>query len=269
MKNAIQMILRHGFSTKDKVSQLSGRGVGLAAVHAKITEMKGSINIDTNDANGINVEISIPTNLNTVHALLVNCDDSKVAISNRGVDEILYAGAGNIVSVSGKYYFEHSQQRYPVFDLQFMLEKKRKYNKPLNNNVTLLVNDNVANKYAITIDKIHETRDIITKPISELIPNVSGLLGTTILGDGTITTVVDIVELLKHAVSLEDKNIPILHAKVKEAHRHYALVVEDSISIRKSLTRFMQDLGFAVITAKRRSRSTQSSPEKKSLNSVN
>ncbi len=248
-ENAIQMILRHGFSTKDKVSQLSGRGVGLAAVHAKITEMKGAINIDTNEVNGINVEISIPTNLNSVHALLVNCDDSKVAISNRGIDEILYAGAGNIVSVSGQNYFEYMQQRYPAFDLRFMLEKTE-HNKPLNNKVTLLVNDNIANKYAITIDKIHETRDIITKPISELIPNVSGLLGTTILGDGTITTVVDIVELLKHAGSLEDKNIPRLHAKEKETHRHYALVVEDSVSIRKSLARFIQDLGFAVITAK-------------------
>lgn len=248
-ENAIQMILRHGFSTKDNVSQISGRGVGLAAVHAKITEMKGSINIDTNEVNGINVEISIPTNLNTVHALLVSCDDSKVAISNRGIDEILYAGAGNIVSVSGKYYFEYIQQRYPVFDLRFMLEKTEQ-NKPSNNKVTLLVNDNVANKYAITIDKIHETRDIITKPINELIPNISGLLGTTILGDGTITTVVDIVELLNHAGSLEDKSTPSLDVKDRETHRHYALVVEDSISIRKSLAMFMQDLGFTVITAK-------------------
>ncbi len=248
-ENAIRMILRHGFSTKDKVSQLSGRGVGLAAVHAKITEMKGAISIDTNELNGINVEISIPTNLNSVHALLVNCDDSKLAISNRGVDEILYAGAGNIVSVSGQYYFEYMQQRYPVFDLRFMLEKTEN-NKPLNNKVTLLVNDSVGNKYAITIDKIYETRDILTKPISELIPNIWGLLGATILGDGTITTVIDIVELLKHTRSLENKNIHRLHAKEKEIHRPYALVVEDSISSRKSLAQFMQGLGFTVNTAK-------------------
>ena len=247
-ENAIQMILRHGFSTKDKVSQLSGRGVGLAAVHTKIMEMKGTINIDTSDANGLNVEISIPTNLNSVHALFVNCGDTKVAISNRGIDEILYAGAGKIVSVSGKSYFEYMQQRFPVYDLRFMLELS-KNNTPLNNKVTLLVSDGVSNKYAVTIDKIHDTRDIITKPINEFIPSVSGLLGTTILADGSITTVIDMVELLKHANTLENKNIPNIPVIEQDLHLPYALVVEDSISTRKALAQFMQDLGFTAITA--------------------
>ena len=248
-ENAIQMILRHGFSTKEKVSQLSGRGVGLAAVNEKIIEMKGAINIDASDANGINIGFSIPTNLNSVHALLIKCENTKVAISNRGVVEILHSGAGQIVSVSGQYYLEYLQHRYPVYDLRFMLEISQ-YNKPLNNKVTLIVNDDIGDNYAITIDKIYETRDIITKPISELVPNVSGLLGTTILGDGAITTVIDIVELIKHARDLENKITTSIKVKEQEPSKQYALVVEDSISVRKELAHFMQDLGFAVITAK-------------------
>ncbi len=248
-EHAIQMILRHGFSTKDKISQLSGRGVGLAAVHTKVMDMKGSINIDVNDATGINVEITVPTNMNSVHALLVNSAGIKVAISNRGVDEILYSGAGEIVSVSGENYFEYMQQRYPVYDLRFMLELS-KYNNPTDNNVTLITNDDAGNKYAVTIDKIYDTRDIITKPISELIPNVSGLLGTTILGDGSITNVIDIVGLLNHAKSLGNESAPIIQSKEQEDYRQHALVVEDSISTRKALAQFMQDLGFEVETAK-------------------
>ena len=248
-EDAIQMILRHGFSTQDKASQFSGRGVGLAAVHEKVKEMKGAIAIDSKEGNGVNVGISVPTNLNSLHALLVSCDDLKIAISNRGVEEILYSSAGNIISVSGKYYLEYMQQRYPVFDLGFMLERSQ-HNQPLNSNVVLLVKENANKTYAVTIDKIYDTRDIIAKPISELVPNDSGLLGTTILGDGTITAVIDIVELLKHARLLESKVNTNVQIEENETSPPLALVVDDSISSRQSLAQLMQEFGFSVKTAK-------------------
>ena len=247
--DAIQMILRHGFSTQDKASQFSGRGVGLAAVHEKVMEMKGTIAIDSTEGNGINVGISVPTNLNSLHVLLVNCDDLKIAISSRGIDEILYPSAGKIILISGKYYFEHMHQRYPLFDLRFMLERTPQ-NKPQNCKVILLVNEDVNNICAVAIDKIFDTRDIIAKPISELVPIDSGLLGTTILGDGTITTVIDIVELLKHARLLESKKITRLQTKEEKIDQPLALVVDDSISSRQSLAGFIQEFGFKVKTAK-------------------
>ncbi len=246
---AIQIILEHGFSTKDKVSQLSGRGVGLAAVHTKVLEMKGSVAIDTNKDNGVRVEVIIPTTINSVHALIVRCADITVALSNRGVDEILYAGAGEFVSDSGQMYFEYMQHRYPVFDLQYLLAKTAD-NLFEQQKVTLLINDDQNKKIAVTIDEIFDTRDIVTKPLSKFIPNILGLLGSTILGDGSVTTVIDIVELLKNSNMSDRTFIESKKLEKSQDSLPFALIVEDSISTRKSLEQFMKDLGFAVNTAK-------------------
>ena len=246
---AIQIILQHGFSTKDKVSQLSGRGVGLAAVFTKIHEMKGSINIDSHNGNGVKVEITIPTIFNSDHALIVDCDDSTVAISNRGVDEILYAGAGKIISESGQHYFEYIRQRYPAYDLQFMLGKTEK-NSPVDDKVTLILNDDANVKYAVTIDRIYDTRDIVVKPLSKFIPKISGLLGSTILGDGSVITVIDIIGLIKNSNRSTQSSKPRKNVQKIKDHHQYALIVEDAISTRKSLALFMRDIGFIVSTAK-------------------
>ncbi len=245
---AIQIILQHGFSTKDKVSQLSGRGVGLAAVFTKIHEMKGSIEIETDKDVGVKVEIAIPTTFNSVHALIALCDDSTVAISNRGIDEILYAGAGNIISKSGQCYFKYLQQQYPVFDLQFMLDKTEK-NSPVDDRVILIISDDANKKYAVTVDKIYDTRDVVVKPLGKFIPKILGLLGTTILGDGRIITVIDMIELIQTSSRSSETSEPSKKVQKSIEHQH-ALIVEDAISTRKSLAQFMRDIGFVVNTAK-------------------
>ena len=246
---AIEFILKHGFSTKKKVSQLSGRGVGLAAVHNKINDLNGSVIVDSESRHGVKVDIIVPTTFNSVHALIVRCAESTVAISNRGVDEILFAGAGEIITDDGEYFLQYKQEKYHLFDLQFMLEKVS-HNKPVENKISLIIRDETNKKYAIMIDQIFDTRDIVTKPLSQFIPKISGLHGTTILGDGTVTAVIDIVELINN-VSSRSTTEPIKNDFINTQQLNYsALIVEDAISTRKSLAQFMQDLGFNVSTAK-------------------
>ncbi len=246
---AIEFILKHGFSTKKKVSQLSGRGVGLAAVHNKINDLKGSVIIDSENGKGVKVDIIVPTTFNSVHALIVRCAESTVAISNRGVEEILFAGAGEIITDNDEYFLQYGQEKYHLYDLQFMLEKVS-YNKPIENKISLIIRDETNKKYAIMIDQIFDTRDIVTKPLSQFIPKISGLHGTTILGDGTVTAVIDIVELLNNISSHSINEAPKNEFINTQQANFSALIVEDAISTRKSLAQFMQDLGFNVSTAK-------------------
>ena len=248
--HAIQMILQHGFSTKDKVTQLSGRGVGLDVVSINVREMKGTIKLDSTTGKGLKVELAIPTTHNSIHALVVSCGRSTFAISNRGVEEILYPGAGKIISISDNYYYEYKQSQYPIFDLQSVLNEKQIHDLDYNERAALIVHDDLNNKHAVLVDKISDTRDIVIKPFSHYIPKIAGLLGTTVLGDGSVTTVVDLIELL---------NTPNFNPVTSETHRqiqnteesyHHVLIVEDAISTRKSLAQFMSDLGFEVKTAK-------------------
>ncbi len=247
--DAIQIILRHGFSTKDEVSQLSGRGVGLDAVFANIREMKGSMQVDTHFGQGVKVEVTIPTTFHSTHALLAACAGHTLAIANRGIEEILYPGAGSVTTISQRLYFQYRQERYPVFDLQTMLYATPQDNQHQNQTI-LIVQDDLKNKHAVMVDNVFDTRDIVIKPFSRFIPKITGLLGTTILGDGRITTVIDLIELLNtpspHPATIDSSN---QDQATQEPHP-YALIVEDAISTRKSLALFMRDLGFEVVTAK-------------------
>ena len=247
--HATNMIFQHGFSTKDRVSHMSGRGVGLTAVYNKMCELKGNININDRRKDGVQVELTVPTYVNSLRALIVQCAGLKIAISNRGVNEILYPGAGKIITVSGKLYYEHLKQRYPVYELPYLL-RQSELNNAAGNRVVLLVSDNVNKTTAVVVDKIYETRDIIIKPISKLIPKVSGLQGSTIFGDGDIITVIDIVDLLENLDSSREWLQQRESIEEVIAEENYALVVEDSISSRKALAQFLQDLGFVVRTAK-------------------
>ena len=248
-EEAMKIILRHGFSTKDQVSQLSGRGVGLDVVYANIRKMKGSMTLDSDYGYGLTVELTIPTSFHTTHALLVSCAGNTIAISNRNIEEILYPGSGNIHTDSDKSYFNYQDERYPVFDLHNMLYENRKELFDKKEYATLIVKDELNFTHAVVVDRILDTSDIVVKPFSRFIPKITGLLGTTILGDGSVTTVIDVVELINKP-SHELKKHADMHSEEFEEQHKLVLIVEDAISTRKSLATYMSDLGFDVVTAK-------------------
>ncbi len=248
-QDAIKLILQHGFSTKDNVSQLSGRGVGLDVVFDNIREMKGTINLDSIPGKGLKIELSIPTTFHSTHALLISSGEQTLAISNHGIEEILYPGAGTVILENDQLMFQHQQFIYPLIDLQSILFENAEDKIDVQRQTALIVQDELNNKSAVLVDRVLENREIVIKPFSRFIPKITGLLGTTVLGDGGITTVVNLLDIINMS-SQDAVKRSILGNRPKETdQRQHALIVEDAISTRKSLAQFMQDLGFAVQTA--------------------
>ena len=248
--DALKLILQHGFSTKEKVSQLSGRGVGLDVVYDQVRALKGSVSMDTKDGQGTKIELSIPMTLHSTQALLVACGKNTLAISSRGVEEILHPGAGGLTLIDEKPNFVYKQKEYPIFDLHGLL-----FNEQLNileepSQAVLIVKDEFASYHAIMLDKILDSREFVVKPFSRFIPKMTGLLGSTIIGDGSVVSVLDLLDI----VNIKDTRLVqkrVIKDQVKNEHdQQIALIVEDAISTRKSLAQFMTDLGFVVLTAK-------------------
>jgi len=249
-RDAIQTILQHGFSTKEEVSQLSGRGVGLDIVFANIREMKGVINLNTHYGHGMKIGLSIPTSFHTTHALLISVANNKFAISNHGIDEILYPGAGAIIKKNEEHLYQHQQKRYKIFNLQSLLYADQENIVDNNTQVAIIVRDDLNQQHAVFVDKILDTRDIVVKPLSKYITKISGILGTTILGDGSATSTIDLVELIAETDANHTKKYSKHTSQTIDETHKLALIVEDSISTRKSLAQYMSDLGFKVETAK-------------------
>ena len=247
--DAMKLILNHGFSTKENVSQLSGRGVGLDVVFEEVRDLKGSLTIESKFGNGVQIEIVIPTSFHSTQAFLVTCANNILALSERGVEEILHPGAGHIIEKDNLSYFVYKQKRYPIFELQKLLYGDQVTDSTEMSQVVFIIRDEFQNQHAILIDKIIDSREIVIKPFSKFIPKMSGLLGTTILGDGSVTSVLDLLDIV-NAQHLD--NIKVNQARdsqtLEETYQN-ALIVEDAISTRKSLAQFMSDLGFNVEVA--------------------
>jgi len=249
-EDALKLILQHGFSTKEDVTQLSGRGVGMDVVFSEVRNLKGSITMYTYEGEGTTIELNVPMTFHSTQALLVTCADYNIALSNRGIEEILHPGAGGIISVDGKPVFSYKQKHYPIFDLQGLLFSGHinDVNEP--SQAVLIIKDEFDKSHAILLDKILDSREIVIKPFSQFIPKMSGLLGSTIIGDGSVISVLDLLDIInteEHDIERIDTN---RHKQTTSRSGLNALIVEDAISTRKSLAQFMQDLGFNVETAK-------------------
>lgn len=249
-EDALELILQHGFSTKNDVSQLSGRGVGLDIVFSDIRNLKGSMSIDTDFGIGTNIELSVPITFNSTQALIVSCANNILAISNRGVEEILHPSAGGIIYGEDRPYFAYKQKRYPIFDLPQILFNHNN-DKPSDlSQAILIIKDEFNKDHAILIDKILDSREIVVKPFSQYIPKMSGLLGSTIMGDGSVISVIDLLDIVNITdTSIPHKNITQQQESIETDNLH-VLIVDDAISTRKSLSQFMNDLNYKVSTAK-------------------
>ena len=246
-----QIIMQHGFSTRNEVTQLSGRGVGMDVVYSNIKELNGSIVINSELNKGMDVELSLPVSLLTAHALLIPAISGSMAVSASGIEEILQVNPDKLKETEQGLMLEVEDEVFPAVHLEQLLNMR--LTSPSNKQqgyTALLVNEFAGQKKVVLVSEIQSVRDIIIKPISHYLPKVVGLVGATVLGNGDIAPVVDVADLLsQHSNVIGKLNIDNT-IDLEETYQASVLVVEDSISTRRSLAEFMKDLNYQVFTAK-------------------
>lgn len=251
--NLQKYILQPGFSTRTEVSHVSGRGIGLDVVNSKIRELKGSIDISTEQGGGCLFSLTLPVSSFSVHSLLVRVRENVYAFSNRGVEEILYPGLGELQTVDEETVYKFNEQIYNVSLIEALLNvpEDRRDTERTNRPVILTKDDNGV-RTAILVQEVLDSRDVVVKSMGPYIPKIPGVVGATVLGDGSIAPVIDLPELMQSAKLLDGEIT--YHKAEHEGEEHsrlpYVLVVDDSLSARKSLAQFVQDLGLDVRTAR-------------------
>jgi chemosensory pili system protein ChpA (sensor histidine kinase/response regulator) len=173
-----------------------------------------------------------------------------VAISSKGLTQILYSGAGDIKTISNKQVMIVGEDIYPVVQLRDLLHvrDRRKGERP--HGAVLLVQN--ANKItAVLVDSITDSREVVIKSLGYYMRKIHGFVGATILGDGSVTPVLDIPELLRTPVHI-GTSIQTSSAEVAEpsAKSTSILVVDDSLSQRRALEQILADAGFRVHMAR-------------------
>ncbi len=248
-----RLILLPGFSTRDEATQTSGRGIGMDMVYSRLLDMKGSLRIQTQAGQGCLMELRLPVTLISTHALLVRLRDQMVALSDRGIEQILYSGVGAIQTLGKVTTYQIGDEVYELTALDTLLDlppdhRVRSRTAP----PVLLVREETGAIRAVLAQEIVDSRELVVKNLGQYLPRINGIVGATILGDGSVAPVLDLPELLRApAAGRAVRPIARTAAPVAPASRRpFVLAVDDSLSARRSLAQFAQDAGFEVRTAR-------------------
>jgi len=244
-EDVYRLILEPGFSTRDDVTQTSGRGIGLDVVNNKVRTLKGMIAIDSTIERGTVFKITLPISSFSTHSLMVRVRQYVYAISNRGVEEILYPEAGEIREIAGRLYYHIEGESYDatVIDDLLHLGPDRRHIERSERPV-VIVKDDAGKRHAVLLQAILDSRDVVVKSTGQYLPEIHGVIGATVLGDGSVAPVIDLPDLFRsNSTGLDLTASQSAHSASTAKSMPYALVVDDSLSARRSLQQFAQDLG--------------------------
>ncbi len=246
-----RFILRPNFSTRTQSTQTSGRGVGMDVVNFQVLSLGGTLSLHSVRGQGLTVELRMPLPLSRSHALLANAGAYKVAISSKGLTQILYSGAGELTTISNQQVLVIGSDIYPVVKLEDLLhiDDRRKGERPPHGAVLLVQNGDTIT--AVLVDNITDSRDVVIKNLGYYMRKIHGFVGATILGDGSVTPVLDIPELLRAPVHVRAGDYAATTEVTEPSSRQpRILVVDDSLSQRRALEQILLDAGFRVHTAR-------------------
>ena len=248
-----RLVLLPGFSTRDQVNEISGRGVGLDVVASRLASIKGTVELGSEPGNGCEVVLRFQASLVTQHTLLVEAGKQVFAIPIHYIKEAFPAGLGRVHYAesarekntgSAGWQFIMRDESFPLHDLSLLTG----YPSPPPGSERFAAMPKVLIRTidgikAILVDKLIDSRSVMVKSMGKYLPRVHGLSGVTILGDGSLVPLLNVPELLASPIAV--KAAADLAAAARRQVRRI-LVVDDTLSVRRGLMQLFQDAAYEV-----------------------
>ena len=196
-KEAFMLIFKAGFSTAPKVTNVSGRGVGMDVVKTNVEKLNGIIDVDSVKGKGSVFKIKIPLTLAIIQALLVSAQEELFAVPLANVIETVRITLEDISTVEGKSVLKLRDEVLPLVNMSdiFKIEKILGISQYL----YVVVLGVGASKVGLIVDGLIGQEEIVIKSLGEYLKGIKGIAGATIRGDGKVTLIVDVAALMKLA----------------------------------------------------------------------
>jgi two-component system chemotaxis sensor kinase CheA len=194
-KEAFSLIFAPGFSTKTEISEVSGRGVGMDVVKTKITQLNGTVDIDSELGVGTVLEIKVPLTLAILPTLMVVVEKQTFALPLASVNEIFHLDLSNTNSVDGQLTIIVREKAIPLFYLdQWLIRNFVKKSRDKGHVVIVQLGNQ---QVGFVVDSLIGQEEVVIKPLDRLLHGTPGMAGATITSDGGIALILDIANLLK------------------------------------------------------------------------
>ncbi|MDK1285661.1 chemotaxis protein CheA [Pseudoalteromonas umbrosa] len=194
---AYNLIFAPGFSTKEEISDISGRGVGMDVVKTKITQLNGQVNIQSELGVGTILEIKVPLTLAILPTLMVMVGQQTFALPLAGVSEIFHLDLTKTNVVDGQLTIIVREKAIPLFYLEHWLVKGTDINQKKAEGHVVIVQIGTQ-QVGFVVDSLIGQEEVVIKPLDSLLQGTPGMAGATITSDGGIALILDVPSMLKH-----------------------------------------------------------------------
>jgi two-component system chemotaxis sensor kinase CheA len=189
-----QFIFRAGFSTAQKVTSVSGRGVGMDVVRTNIERIGGTIELKTQEGRGTTFTIKIPLTLAIVSALIVECAKERFAIPQISVVELVRVTENSehqIENINQAPVLRLRDRLLPMVNLNDLLQLEHEEELNEREETFIVVSQVGTYTFGIIVDRVFDTEEIVVKPVAPILRHISMFSGNTILGDGSVIMILD------------------------------------------------------------------------------
>jgi len=245
----MQFVLRSGFSTADRLTHAAGRGVGMDVVASEITKLGGTLQIETEAGHGTKFIVYLPYTLAVTQALIVRTESEFYAIPLPTVEGIIRISRAEFEEKQAEDnpFIEYGGRNYQLRHLGRYLGLGPVTIAEDQDRISIIIVQAGDNSTALVTDEMLDSREIVVKPVGGQLASIRGISGATILGDGRIVVILDVGALVRMTPKSLEEWEPAVESEQDEP---LALVVDDSITMRRVTQRLLERNNIRVITAK-------------------
>ena len=238
-----QLLFRSGFSTAEEVTELAGRGVGLDVVKSEIAGIGGRVRLDTEVGKGSRFTIRLPLTLALTQVVLARAGGQTWALPANLVTLVREVRVDQVQALHEAGYMELGEERYPLRTLAELVGRKAQPGEGRFRTVLLLKAG--EQRLAVRVDTLEGNFEAVVKNIGPQLARIAGISGATVLGDGRVALILNPFQLAERApqLSVEEEVATTEQAPL-------VMVVDDSLTVRKITSRFLEREGFRVVAAR-------------------
>lgn len=249
----MQYIFNAGLSTSSSVTQISGRGVGMDVVQSEIRQLSGTVSVDSEQGKGSRFTMRVPLTVAVSDALVVRVADRHYAVPLVQIERVVQVSPDELYQFyqSDEHTMTIGNQSYRLRYLNEILTGALINELAMSGHTTLpvLIVKNQTGQYlALQVDEIVGSRiEVVVKPLGKQLSHISGISAATIMGDGSVMLILDLMALIRNAPA---RSVLEQHNKPQSSVAKRILVVDDSVTVRKVTSRFLEREGFEAQVAK-------------------
>jgi two-component system sensor histidine kinase and response regulator WspE len=239
-----------GFSTAQKVTEISGRGVGLDVVFTAVNDVGGMIRVESEVNAGTSFNLQLPLTLSIIRSLLVNIGGQPYAIPISRIDRALILSKNDLKTLENHHYCVYDDENIGIVDAAQIFHINRNDYFPDRYNI-VLISDRL-NRFGIAVDRFMGQPDLVVMPLDKRLGRVPNISSGAILEDGTPVLIMDVDDLIRSIdLIIKTGKLDKLAERKEEAKgkSKHILVVDDSLTVREVERKLLENKGYTVTVA--------------------